>query len=93
MDVIGLIKAQYTKNGMSDNEALAKARIVGEQLLKDAFLYDDDLIHTIRDEYHAQLNYYRGAKEQLEKRHIINRDINQIPLSDKHRMMSRAAVR
>jgi hypothetical protein len=92
MDIIGLIKVAYMKKGMNETEAWDKARVVGEQLIKDAFTYDDDLIFHIREEYHAQTDYYRAARERLDWHAITDRSVDKIPLDQKNRIMSRAAV-
>ena len=61
-------------------------------MLIDALKYDDDMIFKIRAAYHKQTDFYRAAMEQKTGKRITDRDVSKIPLDQRHRMFSRAAV-
>jgi hypothetical protein len=82
-------------NSSLDGKKLETTQVeqILQQLLVDAMKYDDDIVMKIRQEYNSQLNYYRNARQKHEGKAFANKDLDRIPLDQKHRILSAAAAR
>ncbi len=74
-------------------KTLVEAQTLGQELLKAALKYDDDLLFAMRDEYQQQADFYWSEKEKETWVPQWDRDISKIPIWHQHEIFSRAAVR